>query len=71
MPADWAATHRVLDGREVLGTQLAEVLVNVLVREVATKCDAVDLTVSPGELGQGTVLLPLLDELKESLEVET
>jgi hypothetical protein len=55
----------------VLGAKLAKVLVDVLVREVATKCDAVDLTVRPGELGQGTVLLPLLDELEESLEIET
>jgi hypothetical protein len=51
------------DGVELALRQLGEVLVDVLVGEVAAEEDAVDVAALVGELGESTCGLAFIDEL--------
>lgn len=55
--------YLVVDGVEVACVQLGEVFIDILVRQVATEEDAVDLPALVCKLGKSTCGLALLDEL--------
>lgn len=61
----------VVDGRKVLIAQLLKVFIDVLIRKIAAQKCAVDFAVWTCQLAESTLSLALLDELVETLEVET
>ena len=52
--------YRVLHGVKKLRTDFKEILVQVLVRQVAAEEDAVNKTVRFSEIAQRTLIFPLL-----------
>lgn len=56
---------------EVLRPQLVEVLVDILVRQIAAQKHAVHQPIRPRQICQRTALLALVEHLAQSLQVET